>query len=336
MDEIQSKKEGPLGLITLNRPQKLNSLNRAMIDSLMSVLTEWESDDDIEYVSLEGAGKAFCAGGDVVSLIQAYQKGDKQAADFFAREYAVDLKIARYQKPLVAWSHGATMGGGLGLFQGASHRVVCDTSVLAMPEITIGFFPDVGATSFLNQLPGAWGFLMGMTGFRLSGGMAQILGFAETLLSKEKWEDCRAQLRKHPHELAQILSESCKEPSQQDREAVEQINELLRPFSPWPGLTSFDDFIRTHADHPLLKQAAHQYLHGSPTSIAVIERQLLRGLGMPLEEAYEHEARMAQKFMDHHDFFEGVRALLIDKDQKPEWQPASLSEIDHDYLQGHF
>lgn len=320
-----------IGILKLNRPEKLNCLNYSIIEKLAKILDEWKDGSRIEHVVLQGKGRAFCAGGDVVALVEAWNKGDKGAADFFEKEYEVDGKIATYPKPLSVFGHGAVMGGGIGLLQGARFRYLDPDALLAMPEVTIGLFPDVGASYFLNQLPHCWGFLLGLTGMRLSAGVAVVLGLADGLISKDQW----------PRALGAIgdredLDEYLIAPTAQDREFVEDVQREMSDFFPWPGLKEFDQFARGYKGVAALEKAFAQYLNGSPTSAAVIERQLLRGQELTLEEAYAKEAKMARAFMVQNDFREGVRALLIDKDQKPRWSPARLAEVTPEHINQHF
>jgi enoyl-CoA hydratase/carnithine racemase len=320
-----------LGLLKLNRPDKLNCLNSSLISSLNHILEEWKTDGRVQKVVLSGKGKAFCAGGDVVALIQAHRQGRSDGHKFFEREYEVDLKIARYPKPFIVLGHGPVMGGGIGLFQGAGERILDPNAVLAMPEITIGLFPDVGATYFLNQLPSFWGFLLALTGMRLSASVALSLGLADGLISKELWPQAIDRLKDQAE-----LKEQYEPLDPLAREFVVTVEGELAQLFPWPGLEAFDQLARTYKGFAPLEQAFKTYCHGSPTSAAVIERQLLRGQELTLEEAYEKEAQMARAFLQHHDFHEGVRALLIDKDHAPKWKPSSLKEICQEHITHHF
>lgn len=331
MAMIQESIHNGLGTIALNRPDKLNCLNLEMVQTFLTVLEAWESDERIQRVVLKGQGKAFCAGGDVVALVEAWKRGEREAANFFAEEYKLDHKLATYPKPLLVLGHGAVMGGGWGLFQGGACRVLDPKALLAMPEVTIGLFPDVGATYFLNRLPKFWGLLIALTGMRLSAGVAVLLGLAEGLVEQKDWERLEDEWAQSGQVSSLFL-----EPTQQDREFIEQVELAASSLFPWPGLKAFDQWARTPKEFAPLEQSLKTYRAGSPTSAAVIERQLLRGQDLTLEEAYRQEVVMAKRFLEHHDFFEGVRALLIDKDKQPQWQPDRLELVSKELVKAHF
>jgi enoyl-CoA hydratase/carnithine racemase len=312
------------GHLTLKRPDKLNCLHSDLIQEMHQALDLALADQTVKTVILTGEGKAFCAGGDVVELVQNLKSSELKGTDFFALEYQLDYRLATLSKPLFVFGHGAVMGGGLGLYQGASKRILDPKAMLAMPEIAIGLFPDVGATYFLNQLPKFWGMLLGLTGMRVSGGVAKLLGFADHLIEQEDWSSIIEKAQKG----GTIDWPSYEKVPTQDERTFKQVieTELARGLD-WSDLNSFDSFARNYQGYAPLEAAFKQYLHGSPSSAAVIHHQLLSGRNFDLKTAYDQDLVLAKNFLKKKDFFEGVRALLIDKDKKPIWNPSSLQEI---------
>lgn len=316
------------GHLILNRPEKLNCLNFDLIQELNQAIDLALQDKNIENVFLSGEGKAFCAGGDVVELVQNLKKSSEDGLKFFAAEYQLDYRLATLSKPLWVFAHGAVMGGGLGLYHGAYKRILDPGAILAMPEITIGLFPDVGATYFLNKLPTFWGLLLGLTGLRISAGVAKLLGLADHLAVRSDWSAIQNNL--------ESISALDKDPTPQDLHFKTRIESELAQHIDWSDLKSFDAFARGYHGYAPLEAAFKQYTHGSPTSVAVIHHQLLAGKKMSLKQALDQDLLLAKSFLQKPDFFEGVRALLIDKDKNPQWSPKQLSDIDQVQIQKYF
>ncbi|MGM8930109.1 enoyl-CoA hydratase/isomerase family protein [Salinicola halophyticus] len=328
-----------IGRVTLDAPRSLNALSLEMIDALQSQLDAWATDDAIAAVWLEGAGdKAFCAGGDVVALHRAIVAGEADhdpaatqgfIARYFSHEYRLDHTLHGYPKPVIAWGDGIVMGGGIGLFVGASHRIVTPRSMLAMPEITIGLYPDVGASWFLNRCPGRSGLFLGLTGARLNASDALFVGLADRLIDDTRREaviedlrqaDWREPARAVGHVLRQHDADASRERAPQPE--VQPRLETL------DALTDADDdatLIRrvidaASDDDPWIARAAKNLAAGSPLSARLILRQLSRCRRLSLSEVLREELNLSLACAARGDLAEGVRALLIDKDRNPRWQ----------------
>lgn len=322
--------------IELNRPEKLNSLNLSMIRSLTKVIELAKEDSKTYLLYLKARGdRAFCAGGDILSLYQEMKNPMPQELSFFHEEYALDYLIHQLDKTLICYAAGICMGGGMGLFMGAKHRLVDETSLLAMPEISIGLFPDVGATYFLNQLPPPWGWVMGLTGLRVPGYIACKIGLADWLMEAQEKNKFETQLSASPQDYLELIKAFSRELSEEEEQDFSILNKEIQAIDT-SSLKKFDEQARKGAKHPLLQQAFKSYLNGSPTSAAVIFRQLKSGANLSLYEAFEREKRMAKSFMKQHDFKEGIRALLVDKDKNPQWRPSSLELVCDEVVNAHF
>lgn len=338
--DVKIQQQGALGHICLNRPKALNALTLDMIRSITKALKEFSHNTEIKSVLISGAGdKAFCAGGDVKSLWEEGQSGkitptDHQAA-FFKEEYELNYLIATYPKPLIALMHGITMGGGLGISAHAKYRLVTETSLCAMPEMAIGLFPDVGGGYFLNLLPKGVGLWMAITGGRLKAGDAVWSGLATDVISSED----RADLLTFLSELSseEVLS-SWLEKNRLDfpSEFLANQHKLMEDifsvdYSPEEIIQKLE-----HRSEDWCQKALQELTKQSPTSIAITIEQMKRCEAQPLAETLKLEFKMACSCMAGHDFYEGVRAVLVEKDQSPTWKPASFDEITKDLVQSHF
>ena len=325
--ELLSEIKGTIGWITLNRPKALNALSLPMIRQLAQLLKEWEINPSIKAVILQGAGdKAFCAGGDVKAVYEAKISGDFQICDtFFREEYTLNTHIHEYKKPYVALIDGIAMGGGLGISINGSHRIVTEKALLAMPETGIGFFPDVGATTFLTKAPGSIGLYLGLTGYRLSPQDALWAKLATHFMPSTRLQDL-----KHALETGVSLEETLSIYDTQPQEKgflehhVTQIDDHFHK-------STLEDIIESLSQDPspFAQNTLHTLLSKSPTSLAVVFRQL-REVGPPLSfrERMRLEFRLSQHFVQNHDFAEGVRAVLVDKDHLPRWKPDTLEDVD--------
>ncbi|WP_226663672.1 enoyl-CoA hydratase/isomerase family protein [Microbulbifer aggregans] len=337
------ERQGPIGKLTLNLPKALNALNLDMIDLMAAQLTEWEQDDSLACIWIEGAGgKALCAGGDVVALHQASGSYGEQGAsqfvqDFFTREYRLDYRIHTYPKPIIVWGSGIVMGGGIGIMSGASHRIVTETTRMAMPEITIGLFPDVGGSWFLNRMPGRTGLFLGLTGAQFNGTDALYCGMADRLLPSSGKDDLLAG-------LAELDFSADSEHNHVLVSKAIQSRELAASDQPAPNLCTHYDVIQEltdgatlpevyHAivnysgDDPWLQRAARTLAAGCPLTAGVVWEQLRRARHMSLADVLRMELALAVNMCGNGQVKEGVRALLIDKDRDPKWQPAVLDDV---------
>ena len=331
--------------IELNRPKKLHSLNGSMIRKIIPRLQEWAKSDMANVVIIKGSGpKAFCAGGDVAALAEDNLKGEEgqqQSTAYFGLEYKLDHLIATYKKPYVAFIDGITMGGGVGLSIHAPFRIATERTVFAMPETTIGFFPDVGASFFLPRMPGGVGTYLALTSEKLKGVNVFYAGVATHYIhstSLPALERRLAELRFKDydplHERLQLINSTIEEfcTGLPHDEPIHIQGELRNAIDRCFGQTSVPAIIAAlKAEKEETKQWAEKTLatlhQRSPTAVYVTLRQMQLGKNWSISETFQREHQIASKFMAHPDFTEGVHALLIRKDGKPAWKPASLEDI---------
>lgn len=337
-----------LGFITLNQPRTLNALNLTILRSMEEKLLQWRNREDIACIVLHASSEgAFCAGGDIKALIAELQEDHDSlfAKDYFAAEYFVDYFIHVYPKPILCWADGISMGGGIGIMTGACCRVVTERSVLAMPEIAIGFFTDVGATYFLNRLPPGLGLFLGLTGARFEGLDAVALRLADRVVRSDKKKAV----------LSGLLSLSWTEDAQKNREILQRYiakeselpaagkSKLLTRLDEIQGLVDkadIDDidavFRNYRSDSEWMHSALRGYFDGSPSSAKTIFEQLQRGKALSPKEALLREWDMALDHCKHPDLFEGVRARVIDKSSPPRWNPPTLAEVRAEEIERYF
>lgn len=313
------RRQGRAGRMTLNRPEALNALNLDMIRSISEALAQWVDDGDVSVVVIDATGaRAFCAGGDVRELYAAALSGDiKFGCDFWREEYQLNALIANYPKPVVTLMHGIVMGGGVGLGCHASHRVVCETTSMAMPECAIGLVPDVGSTLILAQAPGHLGEYLGMTGAKMSGVEAITAGFADYSCAQEEWPTLVGEICNSGS--PQILR-TCAKPVG-DNTPVQMSASLSAAFAK----STVSEILDACKNNIKADAALHA---ASPLSLAVTLRLIrqARTFGK-VEEALEQEFRFTARGFEQSDFVEGVRAHIIDKDRKPKWRHAAAADV---------
>jgi enoyl-CoA hydratase/carnithine racemase len=330
-----------LGFATLNVPTALNTLSLGMIRAIAQQFEVWENDPQVACVVLEGAGeRAFCAGADVRSLRNAIlahvgAPPNPSAQAFFSEEYRLDYHIHNYHKPILVWGSGIVMGGGVGLMVGASHRVVTERSRIAMPEVSIGLFPDVGGSWFLRRMPKRMGLFLGLTGASINGHDALRVGLADHFLRSSD----REAIKEHLGALAwdteathngAILSTALSEFADRARDLLPH-SDLATHSEVIESITDADSvaavsrlLIGYRGDDPWLMRAASTFTGGSPTSIALTWELRRRAEDLGLADVFRMELIVALQCCEHPDFAEGVRALLVDKDNAPHWSPLSL------------
>ncbi|MFC3339001.1 enoyl-CoA hydratase/isomerase family protein [Paracandidimonas soli] len=342
-----------IAVATLNRPQALNSLTLEMCQLLREQLLRWRSDDGIALLVLRGAGeKAFCAGGDLQGLYRSMQAhagegawGNPYLRDFFATEYRLDYLLHTYGKPVLAWGSGVVMGGGVGLFIGASHRVLTETSRFAMPEVAIGLFPDVGGSWMLGRLPKHVGRFLGMTGASIEAADTLHLGLADYLVHGQKEAVILADMQAcdwtgdatSNHELlSRLLRAHEAQPEVQG--PLQAHADLIRRTA---GTGSFLEIceniaaLRKH-ENPWLQKAALGLVHGSPGTARLAYTLQERARLLSLADVFRMEYVAALQCGVHGDFQEGIRALLVDKDKSPRWNPATLEQADEAWVEKFF
>lgn len=338
-----------LGIATLNAEKTLNSLSMEMVDSLYAQLQQWQCDETVVAVFLQASGeKAFCAGGDVQQLRQSAIDNPggpcEYAETFFEHEYRLDYTIHEFKKPIICWGHGIVMGGGLGLMVGSKHRVVTERTRMAMPEITIALYPDVGGSYFLNQAPGRTGLYLALTAASLNAADCLYVDYADYFMENarkaEVIEQLLTQITWSGNEvtdndaIAQVLSSMAiaSESALPDGN-VESHYELIQQLTDFDSLAEIVTAI-THfqTDDAWLNKGAAALAHGSPLSACNIYQALQLTSGMALADVFRFELMLSTNIIRHPEFAEGVRALLIDKDQQPKWLYASVTEVPRQLL----
>ena len=330
-DILVSVRNG-VGIVTLNRPKAINSLNDVMVAGLQQALTTWENDDSVRSVLLTGAGeRGLCAGGDVVALRQSALGDGSSARQFWSDEYRLNAHIGRYRKPYVAVMDGIVMGGGVGVGAHGNVRVVTDKTKMGMPEVGIGFIPDVGGTYLLARTPGLLGLHAALTGAPFSGADAIALGFADHFVPHERLHDFTEAVITDGHEDA--LNSYAEEPPPSALLAQRDWID-----SCYAGDTVADilDDLRAH-DEQAARDAADLIATRSPIALSVTLTAVRRaGHLRTLEEVLQQEFRVSVASAKSHDFVEGIRAQLVDKDRNPQWSPATLAECDDAAIDAYF
>ncbi|PZX36320.1 enoyl-CoA hydratase/carnithine racemase [Roseinatronobacter thiooxidans] len=322
MADIHIRKEGRAGRITLTRPKALNALSYEMCLAIDAALKAWAEDDTLALILIDAEGeKAFCAGGDIAQMYATGVTGDySYGRRFWLDEYRMNARLAEYRKPVVSFLQGFVMGGGVGVGCHASHRIVGETSQIAMPECGIGLVPDVGGSWILARAPGALGAYLGLTGARMGPGDAIRAGFADLFVAQDQWEGVKAQLV-----------------------ATGDVAALKGAPAPHATLAAHQDVIDAafgqdnlaaiaqaigQIDSAFAAKTLHALQRNSPLAMACT-RAMLRNLGAGgrIRDALAQEYRFTWRAMEHADFLEGIRAAIIDKDRSPRWRHATLADV---------
>ena len=339
-DELTAINNKKIGLVTLNTPKTLNALNLPVMDGLLTQLTHWQENDKIVAVFIQGSGeKAFCAGGDVRALRQALVDAPKPDApqQFFTAEYRVDYLIHTYKKPIICWCNGVVMGGGIGLMAGAAFRVVTNTSLLAMPEISIGLYPDVAGSWILNHLPVNIGLFMALTGCRINAADAIYLGLANRFVDHAFRDNVLEDLRSADWQSNTVNGVVYKIIQKYQEESlgllpyskVREHRDLIAQLMDQPTLADiFVALNHLETEDEWLLSARKTALAGSPLSAAISYRQLQNARHMSLKEAFQSELILSINTVLKGDFCEGVRSLLVDKDKNPQWKYEQIASVD--------
>ena len=312
-----------VGLITLNRPKAINSLTHPMVNAISRVLTDWEHDDEIRTIVLAGAGeRGLCAGGDIVEVYNSARAGGGDAAAFWFDEYVMNAQIARYPKPYVSLMDGIVMGGGVGVSAHGSVRVVTDTTKMAMPEVGIGFIPDVGGTFILSRAPGLLGLHAALTGAPFDGADAIAMGFADHFVPHGAIHEFKNTVIADGIDAALTAHATEPPPSSLlgQRDWIDHC---------YAGETVADIVaaLRGHDAGPA-NDAANLIATRSPVSVSVALEAVRRAAKLDtLEDVLRQEYRTSCGSLRSHDLVEGIRAQVIDKDRNPKWSPASLAAV---------
>ncbi|GGB91710.1 enoyl-CoA hydratase [Marinobacterium zhoushanense] len=335
--------------IRLNAERSLNALTMEMVELIQPKLDACRDDDSVVALILDSAGeKAFCAGGDIVNMYKSIKgEGAKDFAEiFFTREYKLDYTLHTYPKPIICWGSGIVMGGGMGLMNGCSYRVVTETTHMAMPEVTIGLYPDVGGSWFLNHMPGRTGLFLGLTGNPINAPDALYLGLADRFILSELRTALveRLQLADWQGDAKTAVNTVLRELEQQSQPQlaemagpIRQHAELIRRVTDHDNLEAMQAaLLAEDGSDKWVVRAQKALSHGSPLSVRIIARQLERCRHLSLKEVFERELELSVQCCRHSEFPEGIRALLIDKDGKPDWMFKSVAEVDPRVLDSFF
>lgn len=345
-----------IGVLTLNVAATLNSLDGEMVEILLESLGNWQNDDSITCVFINASGeKAFCAGGDVQELYKSSFENPggpcTYAENFFEREYRMNYLLHTYQKPVICWGHGIVMGGGLGILAACSHRVVTASTRIAMPEVTIALFPDVGGSWFLNKMPGACGLFLALTAASINAADALYTGLADVFIGHEnqtdvlsalqaiEWSDISEGVFENKAKLVSTVlaffenrSETELAPSniESHRELIDQL------CASDDGRELIENILSVETEDKWLSRARDNLASGSPLAALWIHQQLVFSADYCLQQVFQSELQLATNIMRYPEFAEGVRALLIDKDRNPSWQYPDWQSVPEKVLSNFF
>lgn len=335
--------ENGVATLTLNNPKALNSINLNMVRLIHDQLKKWEKDEEVLLIIMEGEGdRAFCAGGDIKSLFEANvdENVKTRAIKFFEEEYELDAYIYEYSKPIIADLSGIVMGGGVGLSYHADYRIVSEKTMWAMPEMNLGFFPDVGAGYFLNKAPGHYGRYLALTGETINGKDAKFINAADYLIPAEEVDELLETIKNTrwtksnlTDKLTAILVNKSKK-DLIDGKISEHEEAINKHFS----FNTVEEIIESlEADQSeFANETKKAILSKSPVSLKVALEQAIRCENKTLQEALNNDKIIAENFLNHADFYEGIRSVLIDKDRMPDYEYKKLSEVDEDLVSSFF
>jgi len=336
--DILFEQRGGLGIITLNRPKALNSLSTDMCAQMDAALITWAGDAAIKAVVIQGAGeKAFCAGGDVKTLAENSPEDHHMATEFFATEYVMNSRIYHFPKPYIALLDGITMGGGVGVSVHGSHRIITEKTLFAMPESAIGLIPDVGGSYFMPRLPGRLGLYLGLTGARLRGADILYSGIGTSYMASDKIAAFVAALAAadigDAGDVDRVIADFAEDPGPAP---LDEFRDLIDAAFSEDSIEDILDHLDA-IDHEWAGNTLAQLKKMSPISMKVIIEQILRGASLEFNDAMKMEFRIVNHIVAYQsDFYEGVRAVLIDRDQNPSWNPPAVEEVTDAMVTAHF
>lgn len=329
------------GVITLNRPKSLNALNLPMINEIYPVLKQW-NEENLDMIIIEGTGsKAFCSGGDVVAVTTAPAniKGTEKQTEFFKKEYQLNHLIGTLNIPYIALIDGITMGGGVGLSVHGKYRIATEKTLFAMPETGIGLFPDVGGSCFMPKLKGGIGMYLALTGYRLKGVDCLHAGIATHICKQDELPNLREELLNlsdgKDSEIVALLNLYDSRFPKEKFTLQEVIPHIDQCFT----MNSVEDILKCldTVNSPWSKETKEKFKSFSPTSVKITFEQMVRGKKLSsLKDCLQMEYRLACRCCEDNDFYEGIRALLIDKDKSPKWQPDSIEKVTQDTINRYF
>lgn len=344
MDEVLfSVNDHGVARITLNRPKALNSLTTVILEQIKEKLQQWEKDENVFIVILEGAGgRGLCAGGDIKMLYEAKDSPENMEAalEFFTVEYVTDELIYNFSKPMIANLDGIVMGGGVGLSYGANYRIVTERTKWAMPEMNIGFFPDVGAAYFLNKAPGHLGRYLALTAETITAADVLYINGANAYIPSERLDE---------------FFETLEQTAWRNEDTDDRLKTIIESYNETPEnestLAGVRNTIDEHFKHETVEEiitslsedssefaqkTKETMLSKSPVSLKVTLKQLITGEGQSLKQCLDTDFILAKNFMKHEDFYEGVRSVLIDRDRNPQYKYKELSDVSDDFVASFF
>jgi enoyl-CoA hydratase/carnithine racemase len=330
-DEIRFERRGRIGIVTLTRPRALNALTLTMVRGLAKALDAWETDDAVAAVLVRGEGRAFCAGGDIVQVYESRGSGNPPVG-FFAEEYRLNARIARLRKPYIALIDGIVMGGGVGISGHGSHRVMSQNALFAMPEVGIGFFPDVGGSHLLPRLARRFGFYLGLTGNRIRHGDALWSGLATHTIKAADQEAFVASLAESGDPDAVLADYHAPAPRESEQVVLDAIDDHFSKDSLAGVVSSLEVAGRDEFAARTLATIRTR----SPTSLNVAFREIASGAALSMDDCMRMEFRILNRMLAGHDFYEGIRAAVIEKGTAPAWQPARLEDVGEAAIDAYF
>jgi len=340
---LANKQNNGVAILTLNRPDTLNSLNLNMIRLINEYLTAWESDPDVKLVIMTSASdRAFCAGGDMKSIYDTKnnQSGQKLALDFFDEEYKLDQYIYSYPKPIIANLNGIIMGGGVGLTYGAKYRIITEKTRWAMPEVNLSFFPDVGGGYFLNKMPNYTGVYLGLTGEMINGMDVLYANAADYLIPSSQIDECMKDIIGESSYSTEFIEEQLKEKlekykSDYDGSELENKSTFINKHFQFNSVEEILSSLKS-GDSVFAQETYEMLSKKSPVSLKVIFKQLADYKNKTIEESLVMDKILVTNFLKFDDFYEGVRSVLIDKDRNPQYDYSTLDDVSESFIKSFF
>ncbi|CAL4932402.1 unnamed protein product [Urochloa decumbens] len=345
-DQLLVEANGSTRTLVLNRPKQLNALSSAMIMGLLRCFTAYEKDDGVKLLIMKGKGRAFCAGGDVAAVVRSINNESwKYGADYFRNEFLLNYIIATYSKPQVSLLAGIVMGGGAGVSLHGRFRVATENTVFAMPETALGLFPDIGASYFLSRLPSFYGEYVGLAGARLDGAEMHACGLATHFVQINRLQSLEESLKKvdtsNPFAVCGIIDQFAQQPSLKENSSLNRLEIINKCFSKGTveEIISALEQETSNSTDEWVAATIQSLKKASPTSLKISLRSIREGRTQTVGECLRREYRMVCHVMRgdfNRDFFEGCRAILIDKDRNPKWMPPRLEQVHDEAVEQYF
>ncbi|KAK3157211.1 hypothetical protein QOZ80_2AG0117690 [Eleusine coracana subsp. coracana] len=346
-EQVLVEANGSTRTLILNRPKQLNALSSAMVMGLLRCFTAYERDDGVKLVILKGKGRAFCAGGDVAEVVRGIINDSwKYGVDFFRNEFSLNYIIATYSKPQVSLLTGIVFGGGAGVSLHGKFRVATDNTVFAMPETALGLFPDIGASYFLSRLPGFYGEYVGLAGARLSGAEMLACGLATHFVPLDRLRLLEESLKRvntsDPFAVCSIIDQFAEQPTLKENSSLNRLDIINKCFSKKTVeeiISALEQDAPTNVADEWISATVQSLKKASPTSLKISLRSIRVGRTQTVGECLRREYRMVCHVMRgdfSRDFFEGCRAILIDRDRNPKWGPSRLEQVHDEAVDKYF